>query len=431
MSLVCCFPYQPTLPPYREMKRGCCFLIAVIACSLSLCGQLRVGGVYFSGLERTQSAYLKQFVDIIPGQLFDSAQLETNRQRLSNVTTIGQVATHLLDSAGFVLITFECEEMVNLLPVFGLGQTPTNLWFRLGIEDLNLRGKGDELFVYYQYYDRHSAVVKYRVNRIRSSPWSLLASFTKWSTLEPLVLNERRRYFDYDNYTGGLSVIRHISVRSSVEAGVSLLQETFEDDAPSNTDDYFFERSGTLTKFIWLNNFLNYDQFHIQGIRNKLQVETIYSWDASEPFHVVFNDLEVFLRPYSSGNIAFRLRVGLSSNVSKPFAPFVLDSFINIRGVGNRVDRGTGVAVSNLEYRQTVTDHRRLATQVVGFVDAGVWRQAGGPLSDFARAENAKLFSGIGLRAIYKKGFDTLLRIDYGYNYRTGGELVAGIGQYF
>lgn len=414
------------------MKSRLCYLILAVMWSLSLCGQPLVGSVNFSGLERTRPAYLKLFVDIRPGQLYDSALLEINRQRLTNVTTIGQVVAHVSDSTGYVLITFECEEMVNVLPVFGLGQTPTNLWFRLGIEDLNVGGKGNELFVYYQYYDRHSAVIKYRMNRIRSSSWSILGSLIKWSTIEPLVFDDNKRYFDYNSHTGGVSVIRHLSVQSSLEAGVSLLRETFEDQALINNFEYnYFERKGTIGKLIWLNNFLNYDQFYIQGVRNKLQVETIDSWDSYEQFYVAFNDLEYFLRPYCTANLAFRVRVGLSSNISEPFAPFVLDSFINIRGVGNRVDRGTGVVVSNLEYRQTVTDYRRLATQVVGFVDAGIWRQPGGTLGDFGKKENAKIFSGIGVRAIYKKGFDTLLRIDYGYNHRVGGQLVVGIGQYF
>jgi outer membrane protein insertion porin family len=132
-----------------------------------------------------------------------------------------------------------------------------------------------------------------------------------------------------------------------------------------------------------------------------------------------------------NGNLATRLRLGLSTNEDTPFAPFVLDSYLNIRGVGNRVDRGTGSIVTNLEYRHTIFDDRMFAAQAVGFIDFGTWRKPGGDFSDFSKTENMKAFGGLGLRVIYKRAFDTMLRIDYGYDYNRSGGFVVGIGQYF
>ena len=69
------------------------------------------------------------------------------------------------------------------------------------------------------------------------------------------------------------------------------------------------------------------------------------------------------------GNWANRLRIGLSTNNESPFAPFSLDNNINLRGVGNAVDRGTGGIVFNTEYRYTLIDKKNIALQSNGFID--------------------------------------------------------------
>ena len=100
------------------------------------------------------------------------------------------------------------------------------------------------------------------------------------------------------------------------------------------------------------------------------------------------------------------------------------------------VDRGTGVAVLNSEYRHTVYDKKWLAIQTNIFTDAGTWREPGGQLSDLFKKEKLRVFSGIGLRFISKKIYNATFRIDYGfkvYDVRntTKGGLVFGLGQYF
>ena len=58
-------------------------------------------------------------------------------------------------------------------------------------------------------------------------------------------------------------------------------------------------------------------------------------------FVIGFNDFSYFARVGERGNWANRLRLGLSSNMDTPFAPFAVDNNLNIRGVGNTIDRGT------------------------------------------------------------------------------------------
>jgi hypothetical protein len=69
--------------------------------------------------------------------------------------------------------------------------------------------------------------------------------------------------------------------------------------------------------------------------------------------------------------------------------------------------------------------------QAVGFIDFGTWRQPGGSWSDFTKSENMRAFSGAGARIIYKRAFDTTLRVDWGFDYDRNSGIVVVIGQYF
>ena len=116
-----------------------------------------------------------------------------------------------------------------------------------------------------------------------------------------------------------------------------------------------------------------------------------------------------------------------------PFAPFALDNNINLRGVGNIIDRGTGSFVINTEYRYTIYEKKWFVLQSNTFVDLGSWRKPGGNWNDFVASENFRIFPGVGLRFIHKTFFNAIFRIDYGIGIHENGAkgLVFGIGQYF
>ncbi|MFT4833387.1 MAG: outer membrane protein insertion porin family, partial [Flavobacteriaceae bacterium] len=176
----------------------------------------------------------------------------------------------------------------------------------------------------------------------------------------------------------------------------------------------------------------NWFYYFRDGWQHQLHAQTVYTVD--EPsFYIAFNDLKYYERVGQRGNFASRLRMGLSSNQESPFAPFVLDSYLNIRGVGNRVDRGTGSVVLNLEYRHTFLESKKIALQAVAFSDLGTWRNPGGSLNDFAEVENIQSFAGFGVRAIHKEIFNAILRLDYGVDLQdlSRSGFVVGIGQYF
>jgi outer membrane protein assembly factor BamA len=418
------------------MSRCCTLLllqiILVLGICTGLCAQPLISEIEFTGLTKTKESFLRQYISIAEGERYDSIQLTNDRQMLLNLGILATVEIQTQPIESNIKVIFVCREMINTLPVFALGKTDDTFWCKAGLQSLNLTGRGDKFFAYYQYYDRHSFYLNYATNRIGSSRWGTTLSLIKWATVEPLNLENELLNYNYTNHTVYVSAVRFLTFRETLDFGVGFFNERFEAQQPQDNGlanivqgDKFF------SKLIFKSNHLDYNAFYVEGIHNQLNIEFFHALDEVQNFVTVFNDLRYFKRYGKRFNWANRLRAGVATNDNNPFAPFVLDSYLNIRGVGNRVDRGTGSIVINTELRYTLFDQRILAAQGVGFFDFGSWRKPGGSFNDFSKSDNMRAFSGVGFRLIYKRAFDTVLRVDYGYDYNKNTGLVIGIGQYF
>jgi len=189
-----------------------------------------------------------------------------------------------------------------------------------------------------------------------------------------------------------------------------------------------------LIKGIFEYNNLDYYYQYISGFKSQLNAQYVKPRDNTFlNFFIAWNDFFLFKRIKEKGVWANRLRFGLSTNDDTPFAPFSVDNNINVRGVGNIIDRGTGVVVLNTEYRYTVYEKNWFILQSNAFIDGGTWRNPGGGLGDFSRSQNIRIYPGLGLRFIHKKIYNATFRIDYGLGITKNATkgLVFGIGQYF
>jgi hypothetical protein len=196
----------------------------------------------------------------------------------------------------------------------------------------------------------------------------------------------------------------------------------------------FLDLDKILFKLLYDYDRLDYSYQYVSGFRSLLTLQSVSSDDKSQDdFFIGWNDLLYFKRVSSNGNWASRLRLGLATNSESPFAPFALDNNLNIRGVGNLIDRGTGVVLLNTEYRHTVYEKDWFSLQGNVFIDSGSWRKPGGDLDDFISSENIKIYPGLGLRFIHKKIYNAIFRIDYGLGITKNSSkgIVFGIGQYF
>lgn len=412
-----------------------CWWVFLFSSLTTSAQELRIDSIVFSGLRKTRPEYLAGFVKSRPGEVLDHDQLRRDRQQLANLEVLADAQYRVENrSGGGALVIFECRELFTLLPIVNFGGIAENLWFQVGGSEANLFGRGHKFYAFYQYYDRHSFAANLSLDRLGGSPWGVEFNFVKWGTREPLFFDEGVVEYNYDNFTYGINGIYHFNLRDKLLLGGAYFTEIYEaatpivSGAPTRAQTYKW-----LIKILYQLNRTDYDFFYRSGWLNTFNAQTVRNLNNDPAFYIFFNDLHYYRRVGPRGNAASRVRIGLSSNEDSPFAPFVLDSYVNIRGVGNRVDRGTGVIVGNFEYRHAFIDRPVIAVQGVAFADLGVWRNPGGNFSDFTESENIVMFGGVGLRFIHKNIYNAIFRIDYGVDLQKFGDhgFVLGIGQYF
>ncbi|MEM1219354.1 MAG: BamA/TamA family outer membrane protein [Bacteroidota bacterium] len=398
----------------------------------------QIGQIEFDGLRKNKESFLRRVIESEAGHSLDLEKIQNDLKYLKQLSGVAMAEYRIDTTENGLTIQFQIEEAKTFFPIVNFGGIRDNFWFQLGANEMNLRGRGDQLTVYYQNIDRrHNFNVFYRLPFINGSRWGGTVNVRRFASVEPIYFDESTVFYDYNNNSLGASIFYQLQSNHFIEFGTTFFTERFaknerhQGEVTPGPDEV--DEPKLLFKAIHQINEIDWHYFYQDGFVNQLNVESVYNLNFGDWFLLVFNDTHYFKRLGKRGNLATRLRLGISSNGNNPFAPFVLDSYINIRGSGNRIDRGTGVIVLNVEYRHTFFEERLFAGQVVGFSDAGTWRNPGGPLSDLTDIENFRHFVGAGFRIIYKKAFNAMIRVDYGVDIYDPSQrgFVLGFGQYF
>ena len=414
---------------------GISFLVLI---SNALSAQLSIERIQIEGLKKTKESYINRFIDSKLGSFADEALLAADLQRLKNLSSIadGNIVLDTVETD--VHIRFQLKEALTLFPILNFGGVQGNFWYQVGFDDDNWRGLGRKLTVSYQNNDgRDNFNLYYKVPSFSRSRWGGSLSVSKWASIEPLFFENETVYYNYDNLSLGLSAIYQIKRNNTLEVGVTSFIENYIKDnrheGLATPGPESLEQPKLLGKLIHYRNALKYHLFYLSGFDNTASLQTVFNLQDRSWFHIFLNDTRYFKRLPLRGNLAARLRVGVATNNNSPFAPFVLDSYVNIRGSGNRIERGTAALILNLEYRQTVFESAKFGAQIVAFSDAGTWRNPGGKLSDLLKKDNLQHFVGGGIRVIYNRAYNAILRLDYGIDIRQPERrgVVIGIGQYF
>ena len=154
-----------------------------------------------------------------------------------------------------------------------------------------------------------------------------------------------------------------------------------------------------------------------EGFYCKLYTEYIKTKDYQEATFLKFiANVKYFLKIGSAGNLASNIVFGVATNNNSPFSPFVLDSYTNVRGIGNRVARGTAQGIINLEYRHTIWTTNLFFLQSNIYADYGALRTPGQKLTTMFESENSYLYTGLGLRLQTRKVFNVVFRYLFEYN---------------
>ncbi len=399
---------------------------------------LPISEIKFSGVKKNKKDFLLKIISLKEGGPLSKEALERGVKYLNQLSGVAMGVARLDTVDQRIVVTFEVQEAITIFPIIGFGGVTNNFWFQLGATENNLFGRGHQLSGFYMNNDRrHSGSFFYRAPFINGSRWGTTLSLVRWASIEPIFFSAETVYYDYTNHSGGGTVFYQFQSNHFLEVGATFFEEIFQKnsrhDDEATVGPQRIDHPKWLFKLVHHLNDLNYHFFYQDGWFNRFRFETVYNTFDGSWFHLSSNETRFFKRIGNWGNLAMRLKVGLSTNNDSPFSPFVLDSYFNIRGVGNRIDRGTATLVLNLEYRQTVFETNLFAGQIVGFSDSGTWRKPGGSFGDLLDDSNFRHFVGGGIRFIYKKAFDAMFRLDYGidlYDFDQRG-FVLGFGQYF
>lgn len=386
---------------------------------------------------KTKSSFLEKYIDVEKGEQLDSLKLANDIVKLKRLPATSHAYYQVKKAENGVQVVYGVQENFTIIPEINFYTTNDGeLAFRTGVYDYNFLGRNITFGGVYQYDIFNSYGVNFKAPQLLSKKLGLSLNYSNLSTQEPVFLDSGTADYKYNNTSYEVLGLYQFNLQNRIELGGSFFTEDYQyiEGATDDNVPQDFKVDKNLFKLIYEFNKLNYYYQYVSGFKSLLNVQYVVSADNVLPtFIIFFNDFFYFKRIGKKGNFANRLRLGLATNDDSPFAPFAVDNNLNIRGVGNTIDRGTGVAVLNSEYRYTVIDKKWFTFQTNIFVDAGSWRNPGGDFGDFGESQNFRVYPGAGIRFIHKRIFNAVFRIDYGYGITedsTNG-FVFGVGQYF
>ena len=396
-----------------------------------------VSEIEINGTKRTKVSFLKKLIALKPGMVLDSTIIKNDINRLKRLPAISYADYEVRSLNDTYQVEYIVEENFTLIPFANLfSSSNDDFAFRVGLQEFNFLGKNITLGGFYQYDRFNSYGFSIRAPYLFSRKFGLAFNHNNFTTQEPVFFDGTTADYKYNNKGFEILGLYEFNFKNRIELGFSLFTEDYEylSGATNNQVPQELNVDKHLIKLIYEYNDLKYFYQYIEGFRSILNFQYVGSTDANLPeFLIGFNDFTYFHRIGKKGNLANRLRLGLASNVETPFAPFTVDNNLNIRGVGNRIDRGSGAIVFNTEYRHTLIDRNWFVLQSNVFIDGGTWRNPGGGFGDFADSQNIRVYPGVGLRFMHKKIFNAIFRIDFGYGITkdSSNGVVFGIGQYF
>ncbi len=415
-------------------------LIIILSFGATLCNAQNkiVTEIDFNGLKRNKPTFLKSLLTVKLNSELDSTKIEYDINRLKRLPSIAHAyySVEPLKDDNYKVI-YGVEENFTLIPFANIFSSSNGEFaFRVGLQEFNAFGKNIIIGGFFQYDIFNSYGLSFRAPYLFNSKLGLAINYNDFITQEPVFFEEATAGYKYRNNGVEILGLYEFNTKNRIEFGLSFFKEEYDyidgftsDEVPQNLNV-----NKRLIKVLYNYENINYYYQYLEGFKSALNLQMVNSSkDILPDFWLGFNDFLYYKRVGRSGNWANRLRLGFATNSHSPFAPFTVDNNINIRGVGNIIDRGTAAVVLNTEYRHSIIDKDWFVLQSNVFVDGGTWRNPGGTFGDFVDDSNVRVYPGVGLRFIHKKIFNAVFRIDYGYGVTKDASkgLVFGIGQYF
>jgi outer membrane protein assembly factor BamA len=398
-----------------------------------------LGELTISGLKRTDEQFIRKVIESRAGQPLDSLQMAQDILRLKRLEPVASAdfAVTMLPDGNF-RVDYNIVENFTIIPGFNVYTTQNEeVAWRVSLFDFNFLGQNHIVGGFFLRDIFNSYGVYYEAPFLFNREWGLSVNHTNNTRLEPVFFPENTTDFKYNNNAFEAFAIYQPDFNNRFEFGGSYFEESYE----------YLEQEGALPPPITQ---VSGNHFRLRARHLNTNVDIQYQYLEGREYETVLNltneanenlsnfflgrfNFRYYKRLGERGNFAHRFQGFFASNNDAIFAPFVLDNNLNIRGVGNKIDRGTAGIVLNTEYRHTLYERDWFVIQSNVFVDAGSWRNPGGDLSDLVDPDNIRFHPGLGIRFIHKRIFNAVVRIDYGYGIGKGDArgFVIGIGQYF
>lgn len=419
-------------------------LLVFILCTgfIGSAQDLKISEVRIEGNKRTKTNFLKRLAFVKEGSVLDSLRIASDVRRFRLLPSVASASFKLekFENKSYS-VTYTIVENFAIIPGLNVTQDVNDgIAYRTSIFDFNFLGQNQIIGGFYSknVFDSHGFF--WEAPNLFTRKWGIGLNYQKNILQEPVFFdNGRDVNYKFDSNAFEARFIYEHNFNNRFELGLNVSNEDYSylnGELPEDiSEDLSVERVSVVGEYEY-NNITNEYQY-LDGFRSvftySFTLDSKGDNDLLRNFFIGRNDFEYFKRVGGRGNWANRLRLGYATNDTTPFAPFALDNQLNIRGVGNVVDRGTASVVLNTEYRYTLFEKGWFAMQGNVFIDAGTWQDPGGELGDLIEGENATLFSGLGIRFIHKRIFNAVFRIDYGFSLgkKANNGIVFGIGQYF
>jgi len=424
------------------MKKLFCVLIFFFG--QQLLAQETIKEVNFNGLKRTKETFLRRLLKSRLGTVYDSIVLQEDIERLKRLPAIAN-ATYEIETLGNEKrIIYTIDENFTIIPGLRIATANDGSFaYRLSAFEFNFLGNNQLVGGYYERNVFSSFGVFWEHPFLFSNKSGIGFNYQDITRQEPIFFEEGTKDYRFNSRQFEGQLILSPDFNNEVELGVLFVKEgyTFEGDDPIPNTPLALEADKLFYRAAYRYIDFNIDYQYFDGFQNEFIGQYIQQLDGDVSgkeflgdFLSLRNDFIYYKKVKEKGNWASRLRLAAAfGNEDSPFAPFTLDNQLNIRGVGNTVDRGTAAIVLNTEYRHTFYEKGWFVVQGNAFVDAGTWRNPGEDFSQLFDGTSTRLYSGVGFRLIHKRIFNAVFRLDYGIgisNNSTNG-IVFGIGQYF
>ncbi|WP_299113498.1 POTRA domain-containing protein [uncultured Winogradskyella sp.] len=398
--------------------------------------------VNIEGNKRTRTSFLKRLAFVKEGSQLDTARIASDERRFRLLPSVASSSSKLekIDDKNYSL-TYTVVENFAIIPGLNVSQDINeDLAYRVSLFDFNFLGQNQIIGGFYSKNVFDSYGFFWEAPNLITRKWGVGVNYQHNVLQEPIFLdNNDEVNYKFDSRAFEFRVFYEHNFKNRFELGLNFANIDYnflDGNRPQNIpEELGVDRVSVVGEYEY-NNITNEFQY-VDGFRSvftySFTLDSNGNNDLLRNFFIGRNDFEYFKRIGEKGNWANRLRLAYATNDTTPFAPFALDNQLNIRGVGNVVDRGTASIVLNTEYRHTFYEKGWFALQGNAFIDAGTWQDPGGNLGDLIEGESASLFTGLGLRFIHKRIFNAVFRIDYGINLgdKANNGIVFGIGQYF